>query len=261
MPYDTDEIDSFLRPYTRGLTEHDTTVATIVLLQEGKVDLRKQNEAPPDYLDRSFDSYIQPLTPDPDLSRSVEAKTLSDGGYVVVDTLDGLNPYYGIFNNFSLASVNEANNQIIKVHQNFSGYWNAFFFGESPRIFSFTGSFIDSKEYPYYQEFLTAYDKFLAGGKCIENNMTMKIIYDGRIVDGYIIGITTNNTAQQPFEKPFSFSVLIRAAGWLRTNIVPQGDGSKYIRGLNYLSNADRVRKSFLNGTLMISQKDKQLAK
>lgn len=260
----TDEsMDSIMRPHGQFLTAHKTTYATIVLLQERE---RQPDDKPvPDFLGGSrFDDYISTLTPDPEVPQTIENKTLRSGGYVTADSLDGTNTYYGIFNNFSLQSVQEQSSQIVKIHQNFSGYWNAFFFGESPRVFSFSGVFIDTREYPYYQEFMVAYDKWLAGNKCVENNIVMKIIYDGRIVDGYMISISTTNTADQQYLKQFQFTVLVRASAWLRSNIIrtkrSSNPGSELavVEAFNGLSNVGRFSGNVLDEIFPLSEIDKR---
>ena len=247
-------MDSAMRPYTQTLTENEKSYATIVILQEGAQKEYKGNAIPLDYLSGDFSSYISLLSVDPDARNSIEAKTLREGGSIVIDSLDGINPYYGIFNNFSLQSVSEQNSQIVKIHQNFSGYWNAFFFGEQPRLFTFSGVFLDSKEYPYYQEFMVAYDKWLAGRKCVENRMTMKIIYDGRLIDGYILSVNTVNTAENPFLKQFQFQVLVRASSWIRSNIIAKSIANSYnfsySEVTNGLSNPNRLRYNSLGSAI-----------
>lgn len=253
-------MDSLMRPYANMLTEHENNYATIVLLQEGQV--KADDDQPANYLDGSFDSYISELTPDPNASDSIQAQTLREGGSVVVDSLDGINPYYGIFSNFSLQNVTEKSDQIVKIHQNFSGYWNAFFFGEQPRVFQFSGVFIDTKEYPYFQEFMVAYDKWLSGRKCIENKMTMKMIYDGRLIDGYIISVGSISTAENPMIKQFQFQVLVRASAWIRSNIIAVRQANSniysYKEMVNALSNPNRLKHNSLTELFNMSSVDKQ---
>jgi len=256
--------DNKIRPYTVGTTEHEGTVATIILYttSQGFVsdDALKTN----DYLT--------------DLSLSIsdlEAETVSGGvssppsipgGKVALISLDGKKPnnYYGVFNNFSLINVKEAHGEIIKLHQNFSNGWNAFFFGEKPAIYNFSGIFLDTKEYPYYQEFMIAYHKYLRGRRAIENNMQMKMIYDGKIVDGYMINISTTSTGDLEQSKSFTFAVLVRKSGWLRMNLVPvySAETRRLVQKeeFNSMSNLTRLNGEFLAGAIDQSLEDRNSA-
>jgi hypothetical protein len=108
---------------------------------------------------------------------------------------------------------------------------------------------------------MEAYDKYLSGRKCIENQFEMLISYDGKIINGYILGINTNLNATNPYMKSFSFSVLIKAEAWYRTNIV-RGINNQYVTGFNYKS-SKRVTSSYLdyNSNLIPISNNTQLIK
>ena len=212
--------DNRVRPFTVGLKQHDETIASIVLYTAGDSSGEKQ-EIEHNYLadlSTNVNDLIAGAT-----SSSVQPVSDIPGGKVAMITLDerNKNEFYGVFNNFSLTSVNEAHGEIVKIHQNFTDGWNAFFFGEKPVVYQYSGMFIDSKEYPYYQEFMVAYEKYLAGRRCVENGMNMKMLYDGRIIDGYMLSINVGRAADTPLTKTFTFTVLVRSAGWVRVNLVP----------------------------------------
>jgi len=241
-------IDDKIRPFTVGLTRHHETIATIIVYKE-------RDKSDPvtriDYLEKLEDKVLSLTTAKP-VGNS--AGSISSGvpdqpsGQVVVDKLDGKNDYYGVFNNFSLLNVNEAHEQIVKLHVNFGADWNAFFFGEKPRVYQFSGFFLDSMDYPYYQEFLVAYDKYLSGRKSVENKVQTKFIYDGKIIDGYMLNIQTAQTAADQLIKTFQFTVLVKGIYWMRTNLVPRLKGipgnEKVImdREYNSLVNVNRLK-------------------
>jgi len=248
--------DNAIRPYNVGVTEHDKTLATIVLYRS-KDSLISDSSDNIDYLN-SFEIPIP----------TISSETVPQDGNVRqrVGTMLEIpklknfggpdNNYYGIFNNFSLLKVSEIQSQNVKVHQNFSNVWNAFFFGDKPEIYSFNGFFLDTREYPYYQEFLMAYEEYLSGRKCVENQMELKVVYDGRIVDGYMLNISTINAAGDPFMKNFSFSVLVKSTSWLRNNLVVKraiqglSDDHMRVSELNGFSNEYRLAKQFDTGEL-----------
>lgn len=161
-------------------------------------------------------------------------------------TSSGLGTYYGVFNNFSLTSVSEAREELVRINMNFGGNWNAFFFGENPRVFQFQGVLLDSPEYPYYQEFVAAYDMYLSGRKSIANNFEVILTYDGRIVSGYLLKLVDEITADQYNLKSFAFTVLVKSDNWFRNNTGTRVgfDGSQVI---NYMNNEDRYKEYFPN--------------
>lgn len=245
--YETDDF----RPYSKLFSRQSVSLATIVLFNQSSYQSSSSN-SDKDFLN-DFSSYISTIFPEASRQQGLENNILTvinpEGG-TIPNLKNSSRPdnkgmgdfdYYGIFNNFSLMTVTESNDQIVKIHQNFSGYWNAFFFGESPTLYNFGGIFLDTVEYPYFQEFSTAYENFLCGRKCIENKMKMKIIYDGRIAEGYIIRINTVTNASDPSMKQFTFTLLVTDSSFLRINKIPIGKNGATLMGINYLSNMNRM--------------------
>lgn len=128
--------------------------------------------------------------------------------------------FYGVFKNFGLDQVGEATQEVAKVVLNFGLGWTAYFFGQQPRIFTFSGTFLDAKNYPYYEQFMTAYKTHLSGSKIAENGYRFYIVYDQKVVSGYMLGINTSSQAQNRTIKSFQFQVLIDDENMFRTNIV-----------------------------------------
>lgn len=235
----TNKKDDNLRPFTRGMFEHDSSVASI-LLYTGDVAINSSPVNPPNYLDKNSREKADTISPTTNTATRGRSMQLSPNQIPVLDTGNrGL--YYGIFNNFSLLEVSEAKDQIVKLHQNFGRSWNLFFFGDSPSIYNFRGVFLDTMEYPYYQEFMTMYDKYLAGRKCVEAGYKMKISYDGKIVGGYLMNIKTVSTGDSPFSKTFSFTVIITDENFLRNNLAVQSKEFNGVSAYNQLNNGHRV--------------------
>jgi hypothetical protein len=230
------------------MIEHDKNLATLIILTDEKGTRTAESNNPTNYLS-NFGSYIKTLSPE--APADPNNPVFSDG--TVRDLqLDGSRPYYGVFNNISVISFTEGSSEIVKVHQNFSGFWNAFFMGEQPRVFNFSGLFLDSKQYPYYQEFMTAYHTFLAGRKCVENKARLKFVYDGKIIEGYILNVNIQGNSESPLSKQFNFQFLVKNEGWLRVNYVPTPNStySKYslASAVNGMSNIHRLIRGQSNG-------------
>ena len=230
------------RPYHSGMTDREPSMATIVLMSKGSSTEKKS-----DIQTGLYDSFQQSVS-GKNGSRVIKAgnkpsatpiESMGISEYSTVPTLEigDINnaSYYGVFNNFSVTNVSEAREELVRIAMNFGGNWNAFFFGENPRVFTFQGLLLDSPEYPFYQEFISAYDKYLSGRKCVINKMKMVLSYDGRVITGYILKLVNDITADQYMMKQFSFTVLVESEAWFRTN--PRPDGTW---GLNYMDNSNR---------------------
>lgn len=232
-----------VRPYRSGMLHHRESLATILLMTNSAQNETSDKEEGKDinyFLDLT--RQVQTLEPDPRVEDPTILRNFSQGKVQTL-SLDGKHDYYGVFNNFSLLSVSEGKGEIVKIHQNFGPSWNAFFFGKKPEVYQFQGFFIDSMNYPYYQEFMTAYTHFLAGRKCVENQTSMKIIYDGKIIDGYLLSINVDMNAASDLKKSFTFSVLVRAEGFIRENIIEVGgafEDTIHRIGPNFMSNEAR---------------------
>jgi hypothetical protein len=250
--------DNRTRPYTVGIARHKETLSSILVYTEEQ-NTEKENSFD-NYFDNNLVKPVKSLISDSSI-RGIDDvgtgdPTNNDSGEIALLSLDTKNDYYGVFNNFSLLNVTESSEQIIKLHVNFGASWNAFFFGEKPQIFRYEGFFLDSSDYPYYQEFMVAYHKYLSGRKSIENKMQTKFVYDGKIVNGYLLNISTSSTAADQLTKRFQFTVLVTGTTWLRTNDIPvsRNVGGKEVieidPQLNGMSNAQRLKQQVISGIL-----------
>jgi hypothetical protein len=99
-------------------------------------------------------------------------------------------------------------------------------------------------EYPYYQEFLVAYEKYLSGRKCVENAMQTKLMISGQIIDGFLLNVSVTHNATTPTLKEFTFTMLVKGVSWVRINRTHSGEA--YLRTpnkevFNGLSNLNRI--------------------
>jgi hypothetical protein len=290
--FTTSNSDNSIRPWTRGVLEHNDPLATIILFSDGmNAAEATSKDINLDYtkdLSKRVNSFVteatngatvsgDPNTPQPlifgtvsrrfsvdrvqydrgdnqetfsegDTATEIESVTETmSGGKIPVFSLDGKNDYYGVFNNFSLLSFTEAHNQITKIHMNLGSSWNVFFLGNSPNIYQFSGYFLDTKDYPYYQEFLVAYEKVLSGRKSVENHMQTKIMVAGQLIDGYLLNVNVSHNANNTAIKEFQFTMLVKGVSWIRSNLItPLGERTRL--EFNGLSNLARLSKNFHEG-------------
>jgi len=250
--------DARIRPYNVRLTRHEETPATIII--SGGEPVENEFPVPPVNINyfNTFNSKVFSMSSQGiDEARIFQKEAEAQGNSALMEAnqraasileMDGSRPYYGIFNNFSLTDVQESNDQIVKLHVNFGADWNAFFFGDSPRVYQFSGVFIDSKEYPYYQEFSVAYDKYLKGRRAIEKKMTTIMSYDGKLVDVYILNLSVKHSGADQLIKPFQFTALIKSTSWLRSNFVYNSFGQMTRESFGALSNRHRISRYIANG-------------
>jgi hypothetical protein len=206
--FSVDGLDRF-RPYYTALEQHDTNTATIILTQKSTYVDGTSN--PTDYFS-NFKNKVSPLLTDSKQSVGgsiVDMKSLAD---------DKSGRFFGVFRNFSLIQYNEVREEIAKIALNFGAKWNAYFFGAKPRVYNFGGFFLDSKNYPYYEQFMRAYDNYLSGSRCVSGGFRMYMAYDGKITSGWMLGINTQATADNLYAKSFTFQLLVDDENWFRTN-------------------------------------------
>ena len=183
-----------------------------------------------------LNSYRPYTTRADDFEPTVATIILSGKGSGVIPLLPDVGQnYLGIFKNFSLTNFNEGRQEEVNITKTFGREWVAFFYGENPRIYNYGGHFLDFKNYPYYEEFIKAYDNYLRGTKCIENEMELYLSYNGRLVRGLMTGIGTGKTSGVGVPKglvQFNFTILVLHDGWVGT------------RNEMALTNVERLRQS-----------------
>ena len=113
------------------------------------------------------------------------------------------------------------------------------FYGENPRIYQFSGvllhtmangrgnpaaSSVNSGITPdsindanWYDSFKYAYENLLKGSKCAELGFQVRVSYDWRWSQGYLLNFSSNISATNLGEIPFTFSMLVSKAGTYHT--------------------------------------------
>lgn len=87
-----------------------------------------------------------------------------------------------------------------------------YFFGNRPKIYTFAGHLLNTLDLEWKNNFLSAYENYMRGTKCVENNARAYIIYEDSIIEGYILNISLAlNSANTNF-CPFNFSMYVTNA-------------------------------------------------
>ncbi len=234
-----EDVSNLTRPYGTGVgLRSDTTIASIILYSSGTQSEEETYEK--NFLEDLDTKITQPVA-----TVAVEGM---DRDIAVLKKFDNRNDYYGIFNNITLTGVSESHNTIQKLHLNFSDSWNVFFFSDSPVTVNLSGGFLDNEAYPYYQEFMTAYQNYLSGAQATRNNMSMILSYDGKVMDGYLTSVNVQSNANLEGFKNFQMQFLVKKISWTRHNYVRDektgsitNDNSMGPDSFNYMSNKGRI--------------------
>jgi hypothetical protein len=221
-PFDPIDGIDFYRPFFGGPIEHDSCGSTIVITKPSQPQPGVKSNI--DYL-TNFSTYIEAAIPG-NYSSDSEVPVLDEVGNA------NKNEFLGIFKNFSILAINEVRAEISQIILNFGNKWNAYFFGSQPRMYAVAGVFMDAVNYPYYEQFMIAYDNYLAGGKCAEQGFKLYFVYDGKIVSGWILGIDTSHDVADRFTKGFSFKILVEDEGYFRVNYAYDKDGNVVSSGI-----------------------------
>lgn len=106
------------------------------------------------------------------------------------------------------------------------------FFGEQPKVYSFTGSLfhLDTKtskaegsntgispdksiDANWYDNFRYAYNNILRGSKCAEKGLQVRASYDYRWSQGYLLNFLASFSSSSPGVVPFSFNMFVNDSG------------------------------------------------
>jgi hypothetical protein len=240
------------RPYNTGVAAHNDSIATFILYAD-KAGTGTKTFSEINYL-TNLTGQVQELVSEA-ISSNVNGIPDVPQGKIAMLSLDNKNPYYGVFNNFSVTGMLESHDQISKIHMNFGAKWNLFLFGNTPNVYRLTGVFLDTKDYPYYQEFMMAYETYLAGRQAVNNNMQLKLVISGQIIDGFLLSATVNHNATTQELKEFSLTFLVKSTQWIRSNLIPKNASERisfaqveYIEVMNGITNVHRITPQIQTG-------------
>lgn len=119
---------------------------------------------------------------------------------------------------FFLEQVQENREEKVQVIDTF-GEWIAFFFGNKPEVYSYTGTLLNASNHDWKNEFQENYTHFLRGTRAVENRATIILQYDDVMVEGYMLNCSISMNALADKAVPFTFNLLVMH----RSPIDPRG--------------------------------------
>jgi hypothetical protein len=114
------------------------------------------------------------------------------------------------FIDFFLQQVNESWQEAVQVDKVLGDNYVAFYFGQEPPIFQYTGTLLNSQQDDQRSGFALAYQHILRGTQLARRNALLRLKYDNVIVSGTMNSHSQALNAENEMVVPFSFSLLVK---------------------------------------------------
>jgi hypothetical protein len=84
-----------------------------------------------------------------------------------------------------------------------------YFFGERPRIVTFSGLLVSTEDFNWRSQFWKNYDESFRGTQLVQKNARAYISYDTIIIEGYPLAASAVDSADEPYTIPFSLQMFV----------------------------------------------------
>lgn len=113
-----------------------------------------------------------------------------------------------VYSNFLLQGVVEQRAEKTQIIETF-GEPYIFFFGERPRMVTFSGVLLNTFDFNWEAEWWYNYELYLRGTRCVENDARVFLSYDETLVSGYIVSTDSSKTSQDKNFVTFQFTMFL----------------------------------------------------
>ena len=107
-----------------------------------------------------------------------------------------------------LESVEESHQERSQIVETFGDFY-VFLYGERPPMYSFSGTLINTKSYNWVSDFVYYYETFLRGTKCVEQNARITMMYGGRMIEGFMLGMSMSTNSVNEAGVKVGFSIVV----------------------------------------------------
>lgn len=121
----------------------------------------------------------------------------------------------GYTSNYLIQAVEEQRAEKSQIVETFGENF-VYFFGERPRVMSFSGCLLNSEDFNWKTEFWKNYEAYFRGTKLIELDARIYISFDDVLVEGYMLGANASMSSEDDHKIPFSFQMLLTNYHYLR---------------------------------------------
>jgi hypothetical protein len=111
---------------------------------------------------------------------------------------------------FLLSAVNENRSEKVQTMPLHGDNYVATFYGESPRTYSFSGILYNTRNASCRDIFTKLYDYLFRGTAASKNRTLTQVVYDNRIISGWILNLSQSISAANEMMANFNFSMLVR---------------------------------------------------
>lgn len=166
-----------------------------------------------EYRDTLARLYIQlPSTGNPNQDEGLKRayiNSLPEESRALGNVLLGTNGGTG-FVDFFLAQANESFEEIVQVDKVMADDYVAFFFGQQPPRFQYSGTLLNSLQDDQRGSFARAYNLMLRGTQLARRGALARLRYDSVIVNGMLMGHQQALNSDNEMAVPFSFTFLVK---------------------------------------------------
>lgn len=121
------------------------------------------------------------------------------------------------FEEFLLQQVQEAAQEKYQLVETF-GETVGFFFGARPKVYSYSGTLMNTEDYPWRDNWKRFYETKLRGTKLVEQKRRAYLTYDYVLREGYILSMSMSDMSAKNNSVDFSFVMFITK----ETNLAPE---------------------------------------
>ena len=122
------------------------------------------------------------------------------------------------FSKFFLESYQEGHVERHQIVETFGEFY-AFFFGERPAIYTFSGILLNTPDINWKEDFMFYYENFLRGTKCVEYQAKLLFTYNLSQVEGFLLGVNTGASSVSDKGVQVSFQFLVTDRKSMRLSI------------------------------------------
>jgi hypothetical protein len=112
------------------------------------------------------------------------------------------------FTKFFLQNVQEGHTERSQIVETFGEFY-VFFYGERPPVYTFTGTLLNTRDANWYGDFQFYYENYLRGTKSVEQQAVIRLTYQGRQIEGFILNTQSSTNAELHNGASVTFQVLV----------------------------------------------------
>lgn len=131
---------------------------------------------------------------------------------------------------FLLRQYSSRADERMQVFQAINGDISMYFFGERPRIYSFSGIMYDTYNQQWANKLMRDYDSKLRGTKTIENRTEVCIVYEDKFLQGFVLNLTISKNAELPSGVQFTLDYILTKSSFISldgTTLLPSNEYAK----------------------------------